>query len=89
MQTICLNMIVKNEASIIATLLKSVKDVINYYVIVDTGSNLKGYNIGDKVVIQPGIFNKESKTLSTNNPETRLCPPSLAHRGRMLYCHSR
>ena len=39
MQTICLNMIVKNEASIIANLLKSVKDVIDYYVIVDTGSN--------------------------------------------------
>ena len=39
MQTICLNMIVKNEAPIIANLLKSVKDVIDYYIIVDTGSN--------------------------------------------------
>jgi glycosyltransferase involved in cell wall biosynthesis len=39
MKTICLNMIVKNEAPIIANLLKSVKDVIDYYVIVDTGSD--------------------------------------------------
>lgn len=39
MKTICLNMIVKNEAPIIANLLKSVKDVVDYYVIVDTGSD--------------------------------------------------
>lgn len=35
---ICLNMIVKNESQVIERLLRSVKDFINYYVIVDTGS---------------------------------------------------
>lgn len=38
MQTICLNMIVKNEGHCIARCLKSVKHLINHYVIVDTGS---------------------------------------------------
>ena len=35
---ICLNMIVKNEAHVMPRLIESVKDVIDYYVIVDTGS---------------------------------------------------
>jgi glycosyltransferase involved in cell wall biosynthesis len=35
---ICLNMIVKNEIHVLGRLLKSVKDHIDYYVIVDTGS---------------------------------------------------
>ena len=35
---ICLNMIVKNETPVLARLFDSVKDVISYYVIVDTGS---------------------------------------------------
>jgi glycosyltransferase involved in cell wall biosynthesis len=35
---ICLNMIVKNEAKVMPRLIESVKDVIDYYVIVDTGS---------------------------------------------------
>lgn len=38
MATICLNMIVKNEASNIGRLFNSVKDLIDYFVIVDTGS---------------------------------------------------
>ena len=38
MTTICLNMIVKNEAHVIARCLKSVRHMIDYYVIVDTGS---------------------------------------------------
>ena len=35
---ICLNMIVKNEAQVLPRLFRSVKDYIDYYVIVDTGS---------------------------------------------------
>jgi glycosyltransferase involved in cell wall biosynthesis len=37
-QTICLNMIVKNESAVITRCLSSVKDLIDYWVIVDTGS---------------------------------------------------
>jgi glycosyltransferase involved in cell wall biosynthesis len=37
-QTLCLNMIVKNEAPIICRCLDSVKAIIDYWVIVDTGS---------------------------------------------------
>ncbi|MDP1573907.1 MAG: glycosyltransferase [Coxiellaceae bacterium] len=36
--TICLNMIVKNETKVIARCLESVKSLIHYWVIVDTGS---------------------------------------------------
>lgn len=35
---ICLNMIVKNETPVLGRLFASVKDIISYYVIVDTGS---------------------------------------------------
>jgi len=35
---ICLNMIVKNEEKVLPRLIQSVKDYIDYYVIVDTGS---------------------------------------------------
>lgn len=38
-QTICLNMIVKDEAKIITRCLDSVKNLIDYWVIVDTGSS--------------------------------------------------
>ena len=37
-KTVCLNMIVKNESKVIERCLGSVKDFINYWVIVDTGS---------------------------------------------------
>ncbi len=37
-QTICLNMIVKNESKVIKRCLESVKPLIDYWVIVDTGS---------------------------------------------------
>lgn len=37
-QTICLNMIVKNESKVIQRCLNSVKPLIDYWVIVDTGS---------------------------------------------------
>lgn len=36
---ICLNMIVKNESKIIVRLIETVKDVIDYYIISDTGSS--------------------------------------------------
>lgn len=36
---ICLNMIVKNETKVLGRLFESLKDVIDYYVIVDTGSD--------------------------------------------------
>jgi len=35
---VCLNMIVKNESKIIVRLIETVKDVIDYYIISDTGS---------------------------------------------------
>lgn len=37
-KTVCLNMIVKNESHVIRRCLASLKDIINYWVIVDTGS---------------------------------------------------
>lgn len=37
-ETICLNMIVKNESHVIRRCLDSVKNLIDYWVIVDTGS---------------------------------------------------
>lgn len=37
-QTVCLNMIVKNEAHVICRCLESIKPYIDYWVIVDTGS---------------------------------------------------
>ena len=36
---ICLNMIVKNEVKVLPRLIRSIKDYIDYYVIVDTGSS--------------------------------------------------
>ena len=38
-QTICLNMIVKNESRVIRRCLASLKHLIDYWVIVDTGSS--------------------------------------------------
>lgn len=38
-QTVCLNMIVKNDAPVISRCLESVKGIIDYWVIVDAGSN--------------------------------------------------
>lgn len=44
-KTVCLNMIVKNESKVITRCLKSVKPLIDYWVIVDTGSNDKTQDI--------------------------------------------
>lgn len=44
-KTVCLNMIVKNESDVIERCLKSVLPIIDYWVIVDTGSNDKTQQI--------------------------------------------
>ena len=38
-KTVCLNMIVKNESKVVERCLDSVKSLIDYWVIVDTGSD--------------------------------------------------
>lgn len=62
---ICLNMIVKNEARVLPRLFRSVKDYIDYYVIVDTGSTddtrelirreMEGYGIEGEVHERPWV----------------------------------
>jgi glycosyltransferase involved in cell wall biosynthesis len=62
---ICLNMIVKNEAKVLPRLFRSLKDYIDYYVIVDTGSTddtislirreMGGYGIEGEVHERPWV----------------------------------
>ena len=62
---ICLNMIVKNETKVLPRLFRSVKDYIDYYVIVDTGSTdgtielikaeMKSYGIDGEVHERPWV----------------------------------
>ncbi len=62
---ICLNMIVKNEVKVLPRLIRSVKDYIDYYVIVDTGSTddtiglikreMAGYGIEGEVHERPWV----------------------------------
>jgi tetratricopeptide (TPR) repeat protein len=62
---ICLNMIVKNEAKVLPRLFRSLKDYIDYYVIVDTGSTddtialikreMSGYGIEGEVYERPWV----------------------------------
>ena len=64
--TLCLNMIVKNESRIICRLLDSVRDIIDYYCICDTGSTDntvelieeygRKHNLPGKVVHEPANF---------------------------------
>ena len=82
--SICLNMIVKNEARIITRLFDSVKHVINDYVIIDTGSTdntvdlIKTYwdnlNIKGKVFTIPfrnfGYNRNEGLKLARNESES-------------------
>jgi len=61
--TVCLNMIVKNEASVIERCLNSVKKLVDYWVIVDTGStdNTPGiiknclHDIPGKLYLRPWV----------------------------------
>lgn len=62
---ICLNMIVKNETAVLPRLFRSLKDYIDYYVIVDTGSTdgtidlikteMTGYGIFGEVHRRPWV----------------------------------
>ncbi|MET0791048.1 MAG: glycosyltransferase [Polyangiaceae bacterium] len=62
---ICLNMIVKNETKVLPRLFRSLKDYIDYYVIVDTGSTddtielirreMSGYGIEGEVHERPWV----------------------------------
>jgi tetratricopeptide (TPR) repeat protein len=62
---ICLNMIVKNEATVLPRLFRSLKDFIDYYVIVDTGSTddtielirheMAGYGVEGEVHERPWV----------------------------------
>ena len=55
MSTICLNMIVKNESKTLPVLLKTVKEIIDYYVIVDTGSEDGTPELIKKIMDEYGI----------------------------------
>jgi tetratricopeptide (TPR) repeat protein len=62
---ICLNMIVKNEVKVLPRLFRSLKDYVDYYVIVDTGSTddtialiereMRGYGIEGEVHERPWV----------------------------------
>jgi len=62
---ICLNMIVKNEEKVLPRLFRSLKDYVDYYVIVDTGSTddtipliereMSGYGIAGEVHQRPWV----------------------------------
>ena len=64
-KTICLNMIVKDETPVIERCLATVKDVIDYYIICDTGSTdgtqelikkiMEGYGVPGEVVEVPWV----------------------------------
>lgn len=55
MANICLNMIVKNESKILPVLFESLKDFIDYYVIVDTGSTDGTQELIPKIMDKYGI----------------------------------
>jgi tetratricopeptide (TPR) repeat protein len=52
---ICLNMIVKNEVKVLPRLFRSVKDYIDYYVIVDTGSTDQTIDLIQQEMLEYGI----------------------------------
>lgn len=53
---ICLNMIVKNETAVLPRLFRSIKDYIDYYVIVDTGSTDGTIDLIKQQMTEYGIF---------------------------------
>lgn len=72
MATICLNMIVKNESANIGRLFESVKDFIDYFVIVDTGStdNTKEIIEEFKSVVPGELHEMEWKNFGWNRTES-------------------
>jgi len=70
MKTLCLNMIVKNESKIIKRCLESIKEIIDYYVIEDTGSTDGTQKIikdfFDKLNIKGEIHNTKWVNFGTN-----------------------
>ena len=54
-KTICLNMIVKNESPVIERCLASVKKLIDYWVICDTGSTDGTQKLIQKVLHNPVV----------------------------------
>jgi glycosyltransferase involved in cell wall biosynthesis len=74
--TICLTMIVKNESKVIKRCIDSVKDYINYWVIVDTGSTdgtqdlikeiMSEYNIPGELHERPWVDFGHNRTESLN-----------------------
>ena len=70
-QTVCLNMIVKNEVHVIERCLASVRELIDYWVIVDTGS-VDGTPevIAAALAGTPGeLHHREWKDFGTNRTE--------------------
>lgn len=69
--TICLNMIVKNEAHVIERCLTSVRDHIDYWVIVDTGSSDNTPELIEKLLEDvPGeLHHREWKDFATNRTQ--------------------
>jgi glycosyltransferase involved in cell wall biosynthesis len=55
MSTICLNMIVKNESKTLPVLFATVREIIDYYVIVDTGSDDGTPELIEKIMDEYGI----------------------------------
>ncbi len=70
-KTICLNMIIKNESQVIEQCLSSVKPLIDYWVIVDTGSNDGTQEIVKKVMegIPGELHEKPWKNFAHNRNE--------------------
>lgn len=82
---ICLNMIVKNEAHVIESVLECMSKYIDYYIISDTGStdNTKEIikNYFDNIHIEGEIFDDEWKNFGYNRSK------ALEHcRGKVDYC---
>ena len=70
-KTICLNMIVKNESAVIAKCLASVKGLIDYWIIVDTGSTDGTQNIIKECMkgIPGTLYERPWKDFSHNRNE--------------------
>jgi glycosyltransferase involved in cell wall biosynthesis len=65
--TLCLNMIVKDEAHVLPRLLASIQDYIDYYVIVDTGSTDETISILASAISSTSTATLRSPTPNNNN----------------------